>query len=316
MVRSEGSDSADRVRADPDVTPADGDAPSDAVRVARLAGTKARVARLRDRAGATTAGEVQRRINELEVTNQAAILAALAMVLVVPALVTVAAVLPVGSSHGLAASWGRHLGLDAQAAANVRKLFITDRTVHTSTTAFSAVFTIVSAYAWPAQLQRTYNTIWGLPRRGMRDLWRPVLWVPSLFVLSASVAASGSIAPGPIGALLTGLVGFPVLLAWIWWTQHFLLAGRICWRALLPGALATTIALVASSVLTSLLLSRAVTTNYDRYGPIGVVFTLMSWLTIFSVVMVAGVLVGHTIWSRHGGADRPGAQHPPSEEPT
>ena len=55
---------------------------------------------------------------------------------------------------------------------------------------------------------------------------------------------------------------------------------------------------VAASVLTSLLLSRAVTSNYDRYGPIGVVFTLMSWLTIFSVVMVGGVLVGHTIWRR------------------
>jgi membrane protein len=298
MVESEGNDSADRALVDPDTAPAEGDAPTEPVRDVRLAATRARVASLRRRAEATMAGEVHRRVNELDVFNQAAILSAMAMVLVVPALVTVSAVLPVGSDRGIAASWARHMALNPQAAADVRHLFASEKTIQASTTAFSALFTIVSAYAWPAELQKVYTMIWGLPRRGMRDLWRPVLWIPSLVCVTGAIAASGAIAAGPAGALLTGVIEFPLIFGWTWWTQHFLLAGRVRWRALVPGAVATTVALVASSVITAFWLSRAVTSNSDRYGPIGVVFVLMSWLTMFSLTMVGGALVGHTLWRR------------------
>ncbi len=314
MVRSEGSDSADRAIVEPveHVDPADPNADADVspetVRKSRVAAATAQVAKLRSRAEATTAGEVQRRINELQMFNQAAILSALAMVLIVPALVTLAAVLPVGSEHGLAASWGRHLALSSQASGDVRKLFITNQTVQASTTAFSSLITIVSAYAWPAELQKSYLMIWGLPGRGLRDLWRPVLWIPSLFCVLGAVAASGAIAPGAGGAFVTGVVGFPLVLGWTWWTQHLLLAGRVRWRALLPGAIATALALGGMSVLTALFLSGAITYNYARYGPIGVVFVMMSWLTLFSLVMLGGALVGHTVWSRHGGVDLPDAQ--------
>jgi membrane protein len=307
MVGSEGSDSADHGLVDPDAPPIDGDASLEAAHDGPVAAASARLAGLRSRAEATTAGEIQRRINELNMLNQAAILSALAMVLIVPALVTLAAVLPVGSEHGLAASWGRHLGLDSQASADVRKLFITDKTVQASTTAFSSLLTIVSAYAWPAELQKSYTMIWGLPGRGLRGLWRPVLWIPSLFCVLGAVAASGAIAPGAGGSFLTGLVGFPVVLGWTWWTQHFLLSGRIRWRALLPGAIATTLALVALSVFNALMLSRSITYNHDRYGTIGVVFVMMSWLTLFSLVMLGGALAGHTVWRRHGRIHLPDA---------
>lgn len=267
-----------------------------------IGAARARVARLRSRAEATTAGEVQRRITELDVTHQAAILSALAMVLIVPALVTLAAVLPVGSDHGFAASWTRHAGLDAESAADVRRLFTTDKTVQSSTTAFSAVFTIVSAYAWPAELQKSYRLIWALPRLGLRDLWRPILWIPSLFIVYGIVVAVGLIASGVPGAFVTGVLACPLVLAWTWWTQHFLLSGRVRWRALVPGAIAITSALFVAAVATKIWLPRAITSNYDRYGPIGLVFVMMSWLTMFSLVMLGGALVGHTVWRRRGGA--------------
>jgi hypothetical protein len=33
---------------------------------------------------------------------------------------------------------------------------------------------------------------------------------------------------------------------------------------------------------------------------------MMSWLTLFSLVMLGGAVVGHTVWRRHGGIDLPG----------
>jgi membrane protein len=265
----------------------------------RAAGTH--ITHLRTRVESTTAGEVQRRLKDLNMMNQALILSALAMVLVIPALVSLAAILPVGSEHSIATSWGRHLGLTAQASADVRRLFNKTGTIRSSTTNFSLLFTIISAYAWPAELQRSYKLIWDVRSRGIRDLWRPILWIPSLFLAIGVVALSGAIAPGTSGAILTGVIALPVWVAWAWWTQHFLLSGRVSWRALLPGAIATGAALVGMSVVTSFYLSRAITSNARQYGPIGVVFVLMSWLTSFSLVMLGGALVGHTIRRRRAG---------------
>ena len=73
------------------------------------------------------------------------------------------------------------------------------------------------------------------------------------------------------GALLTAVLCSPLVVAWVWWMQRLLLAGRVGWSALLPGAFITAGALAAFSVATSVYLSRAIVWNADRYGPIGVV---------------------------------------------
>jgi membrane protein len=299
QVTQRGAVAPDSVAVGQDDAGADSGVPATAVARNRVAAAGEHVKRLRAKTEATTAGEVQRRVSELDILNSAAILSALGMVLVVPALVSLAAILPVGSSHGLAASWMRHLALSPEAAAAVRTLFSSGEIVHTSTTVVSALFTIVSAYAWPLQLQRAYLKIWSLPSRGMRDLWRPVLWVPSLFCLVGLVAASGRIFSGVLGAFLTALIGLPVALGWAWWTQHLLLSGRIRWRALLPGAIATAVGLALTSVVSAAFLSKAIIYNSGRYGPLGVVFVMMTWLTAFSVVILAGALTGHTLWRRH-----------------
>jgi membrane protein len=296
---------------------ADSGVPAAALPRTRGAAVGEHVKRLRAKAEATTAGEVQRRVSELDILHAAAILSALGIALIIPALVSLAAILPVGRSSGLAATWMRHLALSREAAAAVRTLFATGSTVRASTTVVSALFTIVSAYAWPLELQRAYLKIWSLPSRGMRDLWRPVLWVPSLFGLVGVVAASGRITSGVAGATVTAVITLPMTLCWAWWTQHLLLSGRIRWRALLPGAVATAVGMGLTSVLSAAYLSRAIVYNSGRYGPIGVVFVMITWLTAFSIVILTGALIGHTLWRRHDSvaADRltRAASGPPAE---
>jgi len=286
-----------RVDADPATKPE----AAPAQRSGRLANANARVARLRQRAEGTTAGEIQRRASELRLSQQAAILSALAMVLLIPALISVQAALPIGDPNGLASGIGRHLSLSEQAMADVRALLPGRHRVQNPTTSVGALFTVISAYAWPAQLQRTYHELWGLPMPGFRSLWRPLIWTPSLFGVVAAVAVTGRVFSGAAGGLLTAVVGVPLVLGWTWWTQHLLLGGLVPWRALLPAAICTAVALVGLSLGSSFYLSRSVIYNFDRYGPIGVVFVLMSWLTMFSLLMLGGALAGHTIW-RHRSA--------------
>ncbi|MGY1742976.1 MULTISPECIES: YhjD/YihY/BrkB family envelope integrity protein [unclassified Blastococcus] len=261
----------------------------------RAAGAAARV-----RAGAV--GSVGTRVRDLDTRHHALVFGALGMVAFVPAVISLSAVLPLGREHGLADRLAHHMALSAEARAQVRELFATADTVHTPTSVVGAAVTVLAAYAWPAELQRFYAAVWDLPRLGRRHLWRPMVWLGSLLAGVAVVAAVGTLAAGVAGAVLTTVLSAPLVLAWAWWSQWFLLAGRVPWRALLPGALATAAGLAAVSVTTSVYLSRAVVVNAERYGPIGVVFVLMSWLTWVSVVLLGGAVVGHVLHVRRAGS--------------
>jgi hypothetical protein len=41
---------------------------------------------------------------------------------------------------------------------------------------------------------------------------------------------------------------------------------------------------------------RAIESNFDKYGPIGMVFALLTWLVAFALVMLGCPLVGHIIY--------------------
>src|SRR4051795_8626620 len=88
-----------------------------------------RYTRVKERFDQTTAGAVQRRVTELDVTNKALILSALALMLFIPALVSLVAILPLGSNDGVAAGFAHHLGLSSEATADVQKLFGSKQTV-------------------------------------------------------------------------------------------------------------------------------------------------------------------------------------------
>jgi membrane protein len=261
----------------------------------RTAAAKQQYARLRDRVEATTPGRIRRRARELDVVNHALILASLSLTLLIPALVTLAAILPIGRDTGLAAGAMRRLGLSGQAAADLRQLFPTSRANAGSITAFSAAVTLFFAVGWPAELGRGYQSIWGLPSRGLRDLWRTVPWLVSFIAVLAVTAGSGRLVPGDGGVILTGVIAVPVIFLWAWWSQHLLLGGRIEWRALFAGAVTTSLCLLAFNLGMHVYLPRAIVENHDKYGPIGVVFALLSWIIGFSVIMLGGPLAGHTI---------------------
>src|SRR4051794_26657825 len=89
--------------------------------------------RARSRLAASSAGHFQRRMGQFEVMNRAMILAALSLMLLIPALVALSAVLPLGNNHSFAANWAKHIGLSEEAAKAVRQLFNTDTTTGSTT---------------------------------------------------------------------------------------------------------------------------------------------------------------------------------------
>ena len=264
----------------------------------RLTAVRERYGRARQRIDASAAGQLQRRVLDLELMNQALILSALALMLFVPALITLAAVLPLGDSGGMASGIARRVDLSPTATRYLQQLLPDAQIVRATTTGGGTLIGLFVAYSWPATLMRGYETIWGLPPRGRRDLWRPLVWLVLFFAVVVAASAFGQIGSGFGGLIGTALVGLPAVVAWAWWGQHLLLAGRVSWRALLPGAVALALGLTGLRLFLHFYLSRTIESEYLAYGPIGVVFVLQSWLIAFSLVMLGAPLLGHFIAHR------------------
>ena len=253
----------------------------------------ARVVETKGRIDASRVGHVQRRFVQADLANQAMILAALALSLLLPVLVTLAALLPLGAADSLPAVVGRRLGLSSASAADLQKLFPTRAAVRGGSTVVGSVFTLVSAYAWPTALQRGYEIAWGVESKGWRGLWRPLVWLTAFVAFGAVllVLPTSSIA-NPWRTIVLLLIWTPVVFCWTWWTQHFLVGGAVPWRLLLPGAVAMTVGLIGLRAFAAVYLSTAISHNYGRYGPLGIVFMLLTWLVALSVVMLGGAVVG------------------------
>jgi membrane protein len=171
--------------------------------------------------------------------------------------------------------------------------------VRGSSTVLGTVFTLLSAYAWPTALQRGYEIAWGVTSRGWRGLWRPLVWLTTFVAAGALLLAlpqSGLADPWRTVLLLA--LWTPIIFVWSWWTQHFLLRGAVAWRLLVPGAVATTIGLVGLRAFAAVWLSDAITSHYERYGPLGIVFMLLTWLVALSFVMLGGPVLGAALHER------------------
>ena len=83
--------------------------------------------------------------------------------------------------------------------------------------------------------------------------------------------------------------------------MRILLAGRISWRNLFPAACATGVLYVAMETVFSLFFSGMVISDDNKYGPIGIIFALLSYLTAIGVVVILGAVAGLAWYERSSG---------------
>ena len=91
------------------------------------------------------------------------------------------------------------------------------------------------------------------------------------------------------------VLGLVVLTRFWWFTSWFLLGSRISWPDVFPAAVATAVFWVGMEAVFSVIFSGMVTSDDTKYGPIGVVFALMSWLIAIGVVIILGA-VADIVW--------------------
>ena len=249
----------------------------------------------------SAAGDVWRRLGAADTINQAFILAALLMLCVFPFLMLVAAV----KGAEFVDNVSRHLALSDAAAADVGTLFGPASATLAATTVISAIWIVLASSGAASIIQDFYVKVFAVDLGGAKGVWRWPTWVAVAVTASSAVfTVSHWLEDAPGGSVLVVVVELAAHAAFWWWTLHFLLAGKKTWRYLLPAALATTLFWVGLRVASAVGFSPAMVSNEDKYGPIGVVFVLISWMIAVGVVIFLGAVVG-VVWQERRAPGRP-----------
>ena len=234
------------------------------------------------------------RLDAADFMNQAMLLAATLLLCAVPFFLIATALTGRSAVRALTV----RLGLSQQAAADVGHLFTSSSATSNAVTGLSWAFFILAGIAAATAVQALYQRVFGQDPRGLRDKLRAVIWLALVagWFAFATLVGPGFRASAPV---LWWIVNIPAFIGFWWFTMSFLLAGRVSWRKLFPCAVATGAFWLGMYAVFSVIFSGMVISYDQKYGPIGVVFGLMSYFIAVGVVITLGAAVG-LMWHDRG----------------
>jgi membrane protein len=257
------------------------------------------------------AEDLWHRLDAMDFINRGVLFAATLLLCFFPFAIVVSAL----AGRSVVTMLTRYTGLNGEATADMNHLFASSAATASAVVGTaSMVFFVLGGIAAATALQQIYEQVFGLPHQRMSALPRRLAVLAVLLGTSLLTGWAGRglrHAGGPVLLAVAGLVwatGF-------WWlTMWILLAGRIPWRKLFPAACATGVLYVAMQVVFSFFFSGMVISNNQKYGPIGVIFALLSYLIAIGVVVILGAVVGLAWQERPAGKGAAG--HLPGGSPS
>jgi membrane protein len=244
----------------------------------------------------SVAEDLWHRLDAMDFINRGLLFAATLLLCFFPFLIVVSAL----GGRSVVKTLVRYTGLNGEAAADVGRLFAPSAATASAVVGTaSMVFFVLGGIAAATALQEIYEQAFDLPHRRTSFVPRRLAW---LAVLIGTSLLTGWAGPGLRhlgGPLLLVAVGLVWSTGFWWVSMWILLAGRISWRKLFPAACATGVLYVAMEVFFALFFSAMVISNDKKYGPIGVIFALLSYLIAIGVVVILGAVVG-LVWQERG----------------
>ncbi|MER7582779.1 ribonuclease BN [Kitasatospora sp. NPDC097691] len=260
---------------------------------ARSAWLQERTATLRD---APFLRRLAAQLIHIHVLDTATRLAAQTFLTALPVMFVLAAFMPQEVRTSASDSLKTVLGLQGASLDEVTGVFHTkgQESITDSFGGIGILVTLLSATSCSRILQRLCERSWHLPHlSGRLAAWR---WLAWLLVWLAALIIQGKVRSGFGAGDALGVVLYLITasLLW-WWTQHLLLAGRVPWLPLLPGAVLTSAALTTLAWASRLYVPRSLNRSVAQFGPLGLVFTLLSWLIVVFTAITLGIGLGYVL---------------------
>lgn len=261
--------------------------------------------------GRSLGGRSLSRIRELDLDTHALALCAQQVLCTAPLIVALSAVLQRTTSKNVSYVISRFFALRDDSAVDIARLFgRTSTSIGTPTLVFGLITAIVFTTSVAAVQQRGFELIWTLPRiSGPRAYVRQLAWAPALLAFSIFILVAGRLGHWlnhhviGIGPWAAALLQTFVTLLFYWWTQHWLLRGRVEWKALLPGAAAVSVLTTVMVQISRLIMNPQISWQVHAYGLVGAVFVLSVWLMVLSALIFGGILIGAIYVQQRSGPD-------------
>jgi len=188
------------------------------------------------------------------------------------------------------------LGLNRQASGIMAHLLTSAPATLNAATVTSLLFVAAGTLAVAGSLQQIYEKVFGQEHRGLRGAYRLLIWVVALcLVVALETVAGRPVRDAWAGAGLVELVTFAIWAPFFWWTMHYLLAGRVPWRRLLPSAVFTGAFYVGLGVFSKFYFSSTITSDSHTYGTIGAILGILTWFIAIGAVIILGAVAG-VVW--------------------
>lgn len=220
-------------------------------------------------------------------------LAAQAFLAAVPLLFAVSAFAPAPVRDQLRDSLRAMFGLSGRSDVELQQVLgdSADDELKETTGAIGLVIALASATSFSRAMSRVCERAWALPKSKTRvAAWRWVVWLLALLLV---VLVQGPLRDGFGVGLWLGVPVFFLVSVGIWmWTQHLLLAKRVPWLPLLPGAILAAAATSALALTARLYMPAALNKTLAEYGSFGLVLTVLSWLIVVCAAITFSFTIG------------------------
>ena len=272
--------------------------PHRSYRDAPLQRARERLTAARRRVKGSWIEDVAGRLKELDFLNAIVLFGAALMLSVLPLVILMSSL----ADQRIDDDLSRHIGLDHGGAHIIQGLFRTSPTHSAGPILLGVTTALAGTVAVVSSLQMIYEGAFRQEHRGWRDLPRFLVWVVALLGLLIAAALYDNPLRDTAGPVVRGLVSFMIVLIFLWWTMHFLLAGRVPWQHLIRAALATAFLWLGLALFSSIYFSSAIISENKLYGTIGVVFILLIWFIAIGAVIVLGATCG-AVWQERARRD-------------
>ncbi|MEI7057360.1 YhjD/YihY/BrkB family envelope integrity protein [Nocardioides sp. CCNWLW239] len=229
----------------------------------------------------------------IEFLDRCMLIAAQALLAMVPMLVVIAAFLPELTASALQ-QMASVTGVGDDAVRQVTGELDLSR-VRSETGALGLVITIVSATSFGRAVQRVFERVWEQKHvGGLRGGARCLIWVVVFLGCLGAVNGVINLLTDPGNPLRPALQMLGSCAAW-WGSAWVLLFGRVNRWVLLPGAVLTGVVQVIYGRGSAWVMPTYVESNAEQFGTLGVILSLSTWLIGFAGIVVGGALLGRLL---------------------
>jgi uncharacterized BrkB/YihY/UPF0761 family membrane protein len=227
--------------------------------------------------------------------DRAVALSSSALTALIPLAIIAGGILPRGGSDDAAQRIIDRWDLTGGGAEAVKEALSPAAGTETDVTVIGALLLVVAVLSFTRGTQRLFEQTWELKPLSVRNTFNGLLWIAGL---TAYLTVSGWVHGAQDQSRLqiaANLAVLPVSAVFLVWSGWILTAKRIGRRTLAPFGVVGAVLLAVYSSGAAVYVPHLFSSYATRYGVIGAVFAMISWLFCVMVVVVASAALAREV---------------------